>query len=234
MPESYSEWFLSGDPPEDHKKPFSSPSPSRPPRASRRESLKLPWSKSMRSKKQDRAKTGAHEGQQPSVQAASVTRNHETKELPDSRFCAFKVHSDFPESLLRRNHENSAAAVGTPPASPHQPGAKVSSDSGIIYSVAQILSPRIKRQRADKTNIADQHVGRSEIVHQHSRDKSFHVNLTPAQVEVIASEVYDETIHDTTLSLLTWWICDKPENYEIAKLHIRELGTDRVCPTDTA
>jgi len=55
-----------------------------------------------------------------------------------------------------------------------------------------------------------------------------HLHYTKAQVELIASEIYDQTVAETTLGLFVDWIREKPENFELATKHIRELATDRV------
>lgn len=61
-----------------------------------------------------------------------------------------------------------------------------------------------------------------------SDEHEFEVQYTEAEVELIASEIYTQTVAETTLYLLVTWINAKKENYEVAKKHIRELATDRV------
>ncbi|KAF2820666.1 hypothetical protein CC86DRAFT_116420 [Ophiobolus disseminans] len=61
----------------------------------------------------------------------------------------------------------------------------------------------------------------------HARTTDFRVDFTDDMVQILSTEIYNETIHEVNLSLLTYWICESLQNYEIAKTHIRELGTDQ-------
>lgn len=63
---------------------------------------------------------------------------------------------------------------------------------------------------------------------QHQRGVSFHVTWMTADVPRLAKEVYEKTIPDVHLSLFAYWIRERPENYEVAKKHIRELALDQV------
>ncbi|KAJ4292625.1 hypothetical protein N0V90_009288 [Kalmusia sp. IMI 367209] len=65
----------------------------------------------------------------------------------------------------------------------------------------------------------------------YSRDYTFGVNFDTDQIEQLAQEIKDGTVHETVLSLFIWWICEKPENFEEAKKHIRELGLDQSYQT---
>lgn len=62
----------------------------------------------------------------------------------------------------------------------------------------------------------------------HQRDPSFCVTFSPDEVLRLAKEVYDETVAEVTLSLFIFWVCEKEDHYEAAKLHVRELGLDQV------
>ncbi|PSN71775.1 hypothetical protein BS50DRAFT_617184 [Corynespora cassiicola Philippines] len=55
---------------------------------------------------------------------------------------------------------------------------------------------------------------------------------TPEKIQTIAQEIRDGTIADVILDLFTIWICEKQENYEKARVHIRELGLDQGYPTE--
>lgn len=59
------------------------------------------------------------------------------------------------------------------------------------------------------------------------RHESLRVHYTPEEVERIATDIYNECAADVLLSLFSWWIRASPENFEIAKRHIRELGLDQ-------
>ena len=60
------------------------------------------------------------------------------------------------------------------------------------------------------------------------RIQSFHVKWTHADVIRLAREIYEETVPEVHLSLFVYWICESTDNYELAKVHIRELGLDQV------
>lgn len=62
----------------------------------------------------------------------------------------------------------------------------------------------------------------------HGHDKSLHVSFSLEEVAILAKEIYDDTVAEVTFSLFTYWVCGSRENYEQAKLHIRELGLDQV------
>lgn len=62
----------------------------------------------------------------------------------------------------------------------------------------------------------------------HNRGSSFHVTYKPEEIRQLVKEIQEETIADVHLSLFTYWICEKSENYEEARKHIRELGLDQV------
>jgi hypothetical protein len=56
----------------------------------------------------------------------------------------------------------------------------------------------------------------------------FRVRFSSEELAQLASELREETIADVHLSLLTYWICESKDNYEEAKVHIRELNIDQV------
>jgi hypothetical protein len=62
----------------------------------------------------------------------------------------------------------------------------------------------------------------------HRSRYSFHVTYKPEEIPALAKEIVDGTIAEVHLSLFAYWICEKPEHYEEAKKHIRELGVDQV------
>jgi hypothetical protein len=62
----------------------------------------------------------------------------------------------------------------------------------------------------------------------HARDESFQVAFSPKEVAQVAKEIADETVAPVTLSLFIFWVREKPENYEEAKSHIRQLSLDKV------
>lgn len=62
----------------------------------------------------------------------------------------------------------------------------------------------------------------------HARDPSFHVAFSPEEVAQVAREIADETVAEVTLSLFIFWVREKREHYEEAKLHIRQLSLDKV------
>lgn len=179
------------------------PSPSRLPRPSRRESLKLPWPRSMRSKRHDQTETSISNQREPSA------RNVVPEERPDPRFCAVTLT----EALQQSEASTSTSGPNVPS------GISARAWPCEDQSTNQIRTPCAKQQK---------NAGEGYGSALHAREHSLHVSLTPQQVKMIAAEVYDQTIHETTLSLLTWWICEKPEHYEIAKAHIRELALDQV------
>jgi hypothetical protein len=57
---------------------------------------------------------------------------------------------------------------------------------------------------------------------------SAYITYSPEQIAQLAKEVRDGTIAEINLSLFSCWIRQKWENYEQAKMHIRELGVDLV------
>jgi hypothetical protein len=63
----------------------------------------------------------------------------------------------------------------------------------------------------------------------HVRDPSFHVTFSPEEVAQVAREISDETVAEVTLSLFIFWVREKREHYEQAKVHIRQLALDKVC-----
>jgi len=69
----------------------------------------------------------------------------------------------------------------------------------------------------------------------HTRDYSFHVTYKPDEIPMLAKEIVDGTIAEVHLSLFTYWIQQKEENYKEAKKYIRELGLDQVslCKAQT-
>ncbi|KAF2033193.1 hypothetical protein EK21DRAFT_86616 [Setomelanomma holmii] len=61
----------------------------------------------------------------------------------------------------------------------------------------------------------------------HRRGESFHVKFTEKDVKRLAGEIYNGTIADVNMSLLTFYILEEHTNYELAKHYIRELGVDQ-------
>jgi hypothetical protein len=66
---------------------------------------------------------------------------------------------------------------------------------------------------------------------QSDSDLSVAITYSTHDVLKLVKEVQDDTIHEVNLSLFSCWICQKRENYEQAKHHIRELGVDLVSVT---
>jgi hypothetical protein len=56
----------------------------------------------------------------------------------------------------------------------------------------------------------------------------FCVRFNMEELAQLARELHEDTIADVHLSLLTYWICASNDNYEEAKIHIRELSVDQV------
>jgi hypothetical protein len=77
----------------------------------------------------------------------------------------------------------------------------------------------------DQANTAG---GQSHGASHHHRGESLHVNYATEDVKRMATEILDGTIAPVHLSLLGYWICEKPAHYEIAKTYIRELALDQV------
>jgi hypothetical protein len=59
-------------------------------------------------------------------------------------------------------------------------------------------------------------------------DNEFSVRYSTEELVQLARELHEDTIADVHLSLLTYWICASKDNYEEAKIHIRELSVDQV------
>lgn len=57
----------------------------------------------------------------------------------------------------------------------------------------------------------------------------FNVTWTEQDVRRMAREIAHQTIAGVHLSLFSYWIRAKPQNYELARVYIRELGLDQVC-----
>jgi hypothetical protein len=59
---------------------------------------------------------------------------------------------------------------------------------------------------------------------------STQLHWTAEDIERMAKQVYNGTITNFDLSLLGYWIRTSTGNYHVAKIYIRELGLDQVCP----
>lgn len=110
------------------------------------------------------------------------------------------------------------------------------------------LSPEIASQASSVYSTDQTEEGareRFEAAH-HRRGESLHVNWTEEDVKRMAGEIYDETIADVHLSLLTYCMCtpytcylrlsltpiplgilEESKNYDVAKSCIRELAVDQ-------
>jgi len=86
------------------------------------------------------------------------------------------------------------------------------------------LSPRLSISSSDSSE-AEVATPRAEPP---TGNQRLRIKYDRKQLELIASEIYNETIADVTLSLFTLWISQKSKHYEIAKRYIRELATDQV------
>ncbi|KAI1606176.1 hypothetical protein PtrCC142_001674 [Pyrenophora tritici-repentis] len=92
-----------------------------------------------------------------------------------------------------------------------------------VAAALRSLEAHMAKETSEETNPEEV----SDNLYQHSRPASLHVTLSSNDLERLTKELYEQTIADVHLSLFAFWINTSPENYHVARKHVRELGCDK-------
>jgi hypothetical protein len=241
-------------PPVDHGPPPAPPAP----RPSRRKSMKLPWSLSSKSKKlqkqQQSAMVAEGEEQRPASPQQSVVDSYDDSEKQADTEYGSEAATDVQDQLTINSRSASAYSTDNVTLSDanantdqtelsHADNVEDSQDDD-TQTVADDVGQDSDATATDEPAVAQSEAANAatqtpkapkqkgslseSIKYDENGNPVFDIQYTPAQVKLIASEIYSQTIAETTLVLFVDWIRAEPENFEMATKYIRELATDRV------
>jgi hypothetical protein len=217
--------------------------------------MKLPWSLSSKSKKlqkQQNAMVAEGEEQRPASQQQSTVDSYDDSEKQadteygseaatdaqdqltiDSRTAsaystddvtlsdantdqAELSHEDDVEDSQDDNTQTVADDAG------HDSDATATDDPVVAQSEGANVAAQTPKAPKRKCSLPE------SIKYDQNGNPILRIQYKPADVQLIASEIYNQTIAETTLGLFVDWIRAEPENFEMATKYIRELATDRV------